>query len=316
MLLASAATVLLMTCANLASRRCSRGRSRAGGSSPCARPWGRGAGASSGSYLTETAVLGLAGGALGLLLSQGDVVAPARSRTRRAAGSRRAVARRGCNCAVMAVVALGAGLAFGVVPALAVGRWDALGALRGRAQRGRGPASPPPARPARRRTDGALRQPARRRGSAGAKPLGDDGHAARLRPARRAGGAVAALDERLPDARDTCSVSGAAGGAPAPPARCRVRGGGEQGAHRQPAARSVRSRGGRDLGDAGDGGLRERVGRLLTHATHRCYGRAPCWTPRIKKARRRRTSSARAWNDATGRRVQPWARAFASAGTR
>jgi predicted permease len=127
-LLASAALVLLIACANLAAALLSRGLSRR---KEFAVRVALGAGRRRlvRQLLTESAVLAVAGGAAGLLLAQSMLsflrgpagpVLPAYTRLSLDPGV----------VLVTAVVALCAGLAFGVVPALSIGRSDAQGMLR------------------------------------------------------------------------------------------------------------------------------------------------------------------------------------------
>ena len=127
-LLASAALVLLIACANLAAALLSRGLSRRNELAIRAA-LGAGRRRLVRQLLTESTLLGLAGGGAGLLLAQAGLsllrglarpVLPAHTELSLDPGA----------VLVTAVVALGTGLAFGVVPALSIGGSDAPGTLR------------------------------------------------------------------------------------------------------------------------------------------------------------------------------------------
>jgi putative ABC transport system permease protein len=127
-LLASAALVLLMTCANLAGGLLSRSLSRR---KEFAVRVALGAGRRRlvRQLLTESTVLSLAGGATGLLLAQ-SLLSILRGIARPVLPAYAELSLDPAAILVTGVIALCTGLAFGVVPALSVDRLDAQGALR------------------------------------------------------------------------------------------------------------------------------------------------------------------------------------------
>jgi putative ABC transport system permease protein len=128
MLLASAALVLLIACANLAgallSRTLSRRREFAVRVS-----LGAGRGRLMRQLLTETTLLAVAGGAAGLLLAAAALAA-LRGLSLPVLPAYADLTLDGSAMLVAFAVAVLAGLAFGVAPALSVGRTAPLGALR------------------------------------------------------------------------------------------------------------------------------------------------------------------------------------------
>jgi putative ABC transport system permease protein len=127
-LLASAGLVLVITCANLAgallSRTLSRRREFA-----VRVALGAGRGRLVRQLLTESTVLALAGGVTGVLLAVLGLRV-LRGLALRALPSYAELSLDGGALLVTALVALATGLAFGVMPALAVGRTDAQDTLR------------------------------------------------------------------------------------------------------------------------------------------------------------------------------------------
>ena len=176
-------------------------------------------------------------------------------------------------------------------------------AARRRARRERGA---PPASPARRAgggSDGALRQPARRRRFAGAQLVGDGDRAARLRSGRCPDRRGSAPDTRLPDARDhapasTSSSRSACGSSAAwTPSRSRTR-----------FPRSTPRRDPFSMeGAPTDARARSCMRACRTTTSARFgyrSGRDARSTRRTATARRRPPSSARAWRAATGPPVE------------
>jgi len=131
-LLASAALVLLIACANLAAALLSRGLSRR---KEFAVRMALGAGRRRlvRQLLTESTVLALAGGAAALLLAQ-SLLSLLRGVAKPVLPAHAEVSLDPGAVLVTAVLALCTGLAFGVVPALSVGRSDAQSALRDEAR--------------------------------------------------------------------------------------------------------------------------------------------------------------------------------------
>jgi predicted permease len=127
-LLASAALVLLIACANLAGALLSRGLSRRKEFAVRAA-LGAGRGRIVRQLLTESTLLALAGGAAGLLLAQ-SMLSLLRGLARPVLPAYAELSLDPGVVVVTAVVALCTGLAFGLVPALDVGRSDAQGTLR------------------------------------------------------------------------------------------------------------------------------------------------------------------------------------------
>ena len=127
-LMGSAGLVLLITCSNLAgallSRTLMRRREFA-----VRVALGAGRGRLVRQLLTESTVLALAGGAAGILLAALGLEV-LRGLALRALPSYAELSLDGTALAVTALVALGTGLAFGVAPALAVGRADPQDTLR------------------------------------------------------------------------------------------------------------------------------------------------------------------------------------------
>jgi putative ABC transport system permease protein len=132
-LMASAALVLLIACANLAGALLSRSLSRRKELAVRAA-LGAGRGRIVRQLLTESTVLALAGGAVGLLLAQ-SMLSVLRGLATPVLPAHAELSLDGGAVLVIALVAIGTGLAFGVVPALSMGRADAQGALR---EEGRG----------------------------------------------------------------------------------------------------------------------------------------------------------------------------------
>jgi putative ABC transport system permease protein len=131
-LLASAALVLLIACANLAAALLSRGLSRR---REFAVRVALGAGRRRlvRQLLTESAVLALAGGAAGLLVAQ-SMLSLLHGLARPVLPAYTQLSLDPGVVLVTTVVALCTGLAFGVVPALSIGRSDAQGTLRDEAR--------------------------------------------------------------------------------------------------------------------------------------------------------------------------------------
>jgi putative ABC transport system permease protein len=127
-LLASAGFVLMITCANLAgallSRTLSRRREFA-----VRVALGAGRGRLIRQLLTESTVLAIAGGITGVALAVLGLKV-LRGLALRALPSYAELSLDGGALAITALIALGTGLAFGVVPALAVGRTDPQDTLR------------------------------------------------------------------------------------------------------------------------------------------------------------------------------------------
>ena len=127
-LMASAGLVLLITCANLASALLSRTLSRRK-EFAVRVALGAGRGRLVRQLLTESMVLAIAGGVAGVLLATGGL-AVLRGLAAHALPSYAELALDGGALLVTAILALGTGIAFGVAPALAVGRADPQGTLR------------------------------------------------------------------------------------------------------------------------------------------------------------------------------------------
>jgi putative ABC transport system permease protein len=132
LLMASAALVLLIACANLAGALLSRAVSRQKEFAVRAAI-GAGQGRLVRQLITESALLALAGGALGLLLAVLGL-SLARGLVLPALPGHADPSLDGGVVLVTAVIALLTGIAFGVGPALAVGRAGNHGALRGEAR--------------------------------------------------------------------------------------------------------------------------------------------------------------------------------------
>jgi predicted permease len=131
-LLASAAFVLLIACANLTAALLSRGLLRRKELSVRAA-LGAGRRRLMRQLLTESALLGLLGGAVGLLLAQW-LLALLRGLARPVLPAHAELSLDTGALFAMAALALGAGLLFGSAPALSIGRSDEAMALHDRAR--------------------------------------------------------------------------------------------------------------------------------------------------------------------------------------
>jgi predicted permease len=127
-LLASAGLVLLITCANLAGALLSRALTRRR-EFAVRVALGAGRGRVVRQLLTESVVLALAGGGAGILLAVGGLEV-LRGLAVRALPPYAELSLDGGALVVTALVALGTGLAFGIMPALAVSRADPHDTLR------------------------------------------------------------------------------------------------------------------------------------------------------------------------------------------
>jgi putative ABC transport system permease protein len=128
LLMASAGLVLLITCANLAAALLSRTLSRRQ-EFAVRVALGAGRGRLIRQLLTESCLLAVAGGAAGLLLAELGL-AVVRGLTLPALPAYASLSLDPGAVAVMALIALGTGIAFGVAPALSAGRANPQGTLR------------------------------------------------------------------------------------------------------------------------------------------------------------------------------------------